>query len=216
MGREYLPDDGQEIALSEALADYLERVNSGNAPELEVFSAEYPELGQELRQSLAILNIPRQAATVQPNLDEAWNKFRARVFTGESAKTASLGSYVQQAVESQDRDLKAAALSRETLEAMKTDATPAHDLKNYNINDYAAFARRYGVKDAAFPRLLKWLKKLANNLSAPMSSPSRGMAFARPLDRPTDLTEEELRQALTKNQPDDDEKTEGRTEDAKD
>ena len=53
------------------------------------------------------------------------------------------------------------------------------ELKGYQLNDYAALARRYGVKDSAFPRMLRWLKGLGKSFAFPSLNTSSGMVFAR-------------------------------------
>jgi|GEM_PF-1988017 len=210
MGSDYIQDSSEiklsdkDLALAEALGDYLERRNSGQALEIGAFIQEYPSISEDLAHSLALLEIPRKVTAVAPDMEAAWKVFRARVFTGEQAKTASLGNYVQQALEVKDRDLTAAALSSETLVAMQNDPTSLQDLKGYDLNDYAALARRYGVKDTAFPKLLKWLKNVTKNFGLPAPNQARGMAFARPEQRQRGLTEAEIAQALEQEQAKDD------------
>ncbi len=71
-------------------------------------------------------------------------------------------------------------MPKNTLEAIQADATPLEQLKGYKLNDYAALAKRYGIKDNLFPRMLKWLKGLGKNLALPQSQMGgRGMVFAR-------------------------------------
>jgi hypothetical protein len=206
MGRDFIQDSSEtilsdkDLALAEALGDYLERRNSGQVPEIGAFLQEYPSISEDLAHSLALLEIPRKVVAVELDVEAAWKVFRARVFTGEQAKAASLGSYVQQALEVKDRDLTAAALSPETLAAMQTDQTPVQDLKGYDLNDYATLARRYGVKDAAFPKLLKWLKNVTKSFGLPAVNQGRGMAFARAEQRKRGVTEAEIAQVLEQEQ----------------
>lgn len=206
MGRDFIQDGSEtvlshkDLALAEALGDYLERRNSGQALEIGSFIREYPAISEDLAHSLALLEIPRKVSTIEPDVEAAWKVFRARVFTGEQAKAASLGSYVQQALEVKDRDLAAASLSSETLTAMQDDQTSLQDLKSYDLNDYAALARRYGIKDTAFPKLLKWLKNVTKNFGMPASSPARGLAFGRAEQRKRGVTEAEIAQALEQEQ----------------
>jgi hypothetical protein len=187
---------GQEMALAGAVADYLERRNNGQQVEISAFVAEYPALAPELKEWLGLFVLPVRTPT--PSVEAAWDKFKARVFTGETVKSPSLGDYVRQV--SSSNELAAAGFSPEAAEAIKKDPTPVGDLKNYDLPAYAALARRYGVKDAAFPRLLKWLKGLAHGFSSSSgNTPMRGMAFARDAEtRQPELTREEVSKALKK------------------
>lgn len=180
---------------SEALAAYLEQRN-GEA----VSPVAFQDFSDEdLRGALALLQLADKAAKMQPDINLAWHNFRAKSFDSAALATdpASLGGYVSGALETEQAlALKQSGLPRETLEALRSDQTPLNELKDFELADYAALAKRYGVKDALFPRMLKWLKGLGKNFAAPNlglgGSMQRGMAFAREKDYEQRVSEEYL------------------------
>ena len=96
-----------------------------------------------------------------------------------------------------DRELKSIGLPDPTLRAMSQDATPLAAFQSYNFDDYAQLAKRYGVKNDLFPRVLKWIKKLGKSLSMPSgASFGSGVVFAREEEHNRSLSEAELAQAL--------------------
>lgn len=191
--KEFLKAD--ELAMAEAITAFIEELNNGQIPDPASFARNYPNAQQsELEMSLRLLAAPRKAS-VTPDVNTAWQNFSARVFTVPATETVSLGNYVAQALDQKDPELTASKLSVAALEAMKQDDTPLTALRGYQLNDYADLAKRYGVKDAAFPRMLKWLKNAAKSFS---SNPGalRGVAFARPAERQQELSEKEIAAAL--------------------
>lgn len=198
-GKRFQPHEEQfnadELAMSEAIAAYLEELNSGTPLEVSAFAGRYPHINQaELEKSLKLFAIPRQPIAM-PDVNTAWQKFSAKNFKLVNQPSMSLGNYVQQAIDTGDNVLAAAKLPSASLEALKQDPTPVSALRNYELGDYAALAKRYGVKDALFPRLLKWLKGVGKTMTMP-ATPARGMVYARPTDRQQYLTEQDIEQAL--------------------
>jgi hypothetical protein len=202
MGRGELPGDEQTISEREesvalAVAEFLAKRNEGQPIEIDAFASQYPELEVELHEWLGLFEIPVLAGRTMPDRGKAWEKFKTKVFTGEIVASPSLGEYVQQSSALNAGELAGSGLSPEVVEALKKDATPLNDLKNYGLADYAALAKRYGVKDAAFPRMLKWLKNAVKSLSAPATPTMRGMVFARDSEtRTQNLSEAEILEAL--------------------
>ncbi|HEX2914263.1 MAG TPA: hypothetical protein VH186_25920 [Chloroflexia bacterium] len=196
----YPVDNGDEVApeLNEALAAYFEGANGGDVsrePE-DIISKSSSAVQAEWQQFQALLQAPAKAA---PSLDSAWQRFRVRAFeVAPVTQPESLGIYVSEALNKNEQAaISDSGLNRATLEALKNDPTPVAAMKDYQLNDYVALARRYGVKDSAFPRVLKWLKGLAKSLSAPSYGGSRGMVFAREDEkREQGLSETELAQQL--------------------
>ena len=162
-----MSDDEVTPEMREAVAMYLEATNRGETPT--VFGQ-----SEEWQRAVALLNLPKQAAKRGTNVEMAWQYFQARHFE-VATQEASLGNYI--AHQNDKEMLKESGLSKPTLEALKNDPTPIRDLKGYELNDYAALARRYGVKDNAFPRMLKWLKSVGKSFMSP--SMSGGMVYAR-------------------------------------
>ncbi len=194
--------DDEEITpeIQEALAAYFEQMNGAETTsDPAVLLASMPsEVLAQWQQAMALLSVPQRAALQTMSVETAWQSFRARAFTPASVQQASLGGYVAETLaHSEQTALKESGLSRPTLEALKSDPTPLNELKGYKLNDYAALARRYGVEDSLFPRMLKWLKGLGNKLSVSSPGAPRGMVFARDEEphQPT-LTETELAQHL--------------------
>jgi hypothetical protein len=195
----------EETAMAEALAEYLEQMNNGSTPDAKTFVAQYHHLNQqELLASLSLLALPRKP--VKLNVDSAWQNFKAKNFV-HAVQPVSLGNYVQKALDSGDAEL--AKLPQASLEALKQDQTPISDLKDYELKDYAALAKRYGVKDSLFPRMLKWMKGVAKNVSNAAQAtmtPKAQYGFARPTDRQRDLSESEIAEALEEDKEQDKEK----------
>jgi hypothetical protein len=192
----------EETAMADALAAYLEQLNLNNGaiPDAKMFAAQYAGVNQtELLESLNLLAMPRKP--LKPDVNSAWLKFSAKNFAS-AHQTASLGNYVQSAIATNDADLSAAKIPQASLEAMKQDQTPLAALKDYELKDYADLAKRYGVKDALFPRLLKWLKNVGKSMSNPQfgASPRAQFGFARQEDRQPDLTGQEIEKALEEDQ----------------
>lgn len=189
--------------LADALATYFEHKNSGEKIDTVAFVQAYPNIKLELSQALNILQLPEQVAPSQPDVKEAWQRFKTEVFNGQTAKATqtapdSLGSYVAQALVQNDVELKNSGLARPTLVAMSQDATPLSEFQNYKFDDYAQLAKRYGVKNELFPRVLKWFKGLSKSLGAgPKTSFGRaGAMFAREEGFQRDISEAQLTQAL--------------------
>src|SRR5262249_31656384 len=145
--------------------------------------------------TVALLQMPQRTSQAKPSVDTAWQRFRAKAFEG-ATESVSLGGYVAQ---NEQDVIQESGLPSTTLEALKADPTPLSELKGYQINDYANLARRYGVEDSLFPRMLKWLKGLGKSLTAPSSGAMRGMVFARDEEpRQPGLSETELSEELSK------------------
>lgn len=190
------PDEPVEARFSEALAAYFEQRNGeASAPVVDASD-------EETRAALALLQLPEKAAKIRPDVNMAWQNFRVKAFGLEAvADPARLGGYVSNVLETgHNQAVKDSGLPRETLEALRSDPTPLQELKDFELADYAALAKRYGVKDALFPRMLKWLKGLGKNFSAPNlglgGSMQRGMAFAREKDYEQRVSEEFLAEEL--------------------
>jgi hypothetical protein len=193
-------DDEGEVApaMREALAQYFEQLNSGEADPTVGLETTSPEALADWQHTLALLQLPQRLNQQPPSVDAAWQRFRARVFDQTATQSVNLGSYVAQ---NEQLVIQESGLPQPTLEALKADPTPLSDLKNYQVKDYAALARRYDVEDSLFPRMLKWLKGLGKNLVAPSSGPVRGMVFARDDEpRQPGLKEHELAEELDKQQ----------------
>ncbi len=171
--------------LSERLAEYLEGLNTGQTVPVALMDGD-----EEWTRLTGLLQTPRRmtlAAATLP-VESAWQSFRMRAFEVKpalqpevQAQDNSLGSYVAQALAANEQaTLNESGLPKNTLEAFQVDATPLAQLKGYKLDDYAALAKRYGIKDNLFPRMLKWLKGLGKNLALPASQlGGRGMVFAR-------------------------------------
>jgi hypothetical protein len=196
-------DDDSEVApeMREALAMYFEKLNGGEVdPAVEpaaLLANGQPETQTEWQRTMALLQMPQRYSQIGPSVDTAWQRFRTRAFDGATAaETVSLGGYVAQ---NEQNVIDESGLPSTTLEALKADPTPLSELKGYRINDYADLARRYGVEDSLFPRMLKWLKGLGKGLTAPSSGSMRGMVFARDEEaRQPGLSEAELSEELDK------------------
>ena len=184
----------------EALAAYFESLNSPNRHE-EPLARSVAGLGPQVE---ALLEIPRRLERQEPDVNSAWQRFQQRNFSQTASD--SLGRYVSQALaQNETSAIAESGLPKDTLEAIKSDATSMEVLKGYQLTDYAALARRYGVKDSAFPRMLRWLKGLGKSLSFPALNTSSGMVFAREEEvRHQGLNEAELAEQLEK--PEDTEK----------
>lgn len=174
------PDGEPEAEISnrfsEAVAAYFEQRNGETVAEFTIA----PET-DDLRRALALFQVTERAYQDRPDVNTAWQMFRAKAFVPVAVPEAgSLGSFVNETLEAVEA-VKASGLSRETLEALRQDKTPLTELKDFELADYAAMAKRYGVKDTVFPRMLKWLKGLGKNFAAPSfgGGMQRGMMFAR-------------------------------------
>ena len=205
MSDNHSPAAGEDVTaeLSERLAEYLEGVNSG-----QTVTAAKIAGNEEWQRISALLEIPGRSApsVARTPVDSAWNNFRLRAFDLKPAaqlEANSLGSYVTRQLEKDEKAaLSESGLSKNTLEAFKTDATPLDQLKGYGLNEYAALAKRHGVKDSGFPRMLKWLKSLGKNFALPQGQPGRGMVFARDEEaRQPGLDEAQLAEQLEQIQP---------------
>jgi hypothetical protein len=194
------PSDEENLGVTpefrEALAVYFERKNG---------SLETVETNARLSQPVAaLLALPERLGRQTPDVDAAWQRFQQRAFSPASrpAASLSLGSYVSQALtQSEASTVVESGLPKATLEAISADSTSLDELKGYQLNDYAALARRYGVKDSAFPRMLRWLKGLGKSFALPALGSSGGMVFAREEEvRQPGLSEAELAEKL-ENQP---------------
>ena len=183
--------------MADALAVYFERKNSGEKLDAAAFVQDWPNIKTELGRAINLLQLPER--TPQLSTQEAWQRFKGVVFTGQTAPaTDSLGSYVAQALVTNDASLKNTGLPRATLEAMSQDATPLAAFQNYQFDDYAQLAKRYGVKDNLFPRVLKWFKGVGKSLNLKTNAGfgNGGLVFARPEDSKAALSEAELAQAV--------------------
>lgn len=172
------PEAEVSSRFSEAVAAYFEQRNGETLSEA---FATADETDEELRRAVALLQLTERAGQAQPDVNNAWQMFRAKAFVPVAAPEAgSLGNYVTETLDAAEA-VKASGLPREALEALRQDRTPLAELKDFELADYAAMAKRYGVKDAVFPRMLKWLKGLGKNFAAPSlgGGMSRGMVFAR-------------------------------------
>jgi hypothetical protein len=187
--------NNEELAMADAIAEYLEQMNTGTLPDAKSFAARYTNLNQtDLVASLNLLGLPRQ--TIKPDVNGAWLKFSSKNFN-PAYQPLSLGSYIQQALNSGDKEL--AKLPHASLEALKQDQTPISALKDYELRDYAALAKRYGVKDSLFPRMLKWLKGVAKTVSTGTQislTPRAQFGFARQTERDIQLNEAEIDEAV--------------------
>lgn len=204
-------EDSLEVSpeFQEALAVYLERVNSAEVTSEVMAFASNSETGLG-PQVEALLEIPRRLERQTPDVNAAWQRFQQRAFSHATVSqevSVSLGRYVSQALDQNEASaIVESGLPKATLEAIKADSTSIEELKGYQLNDYAALARRYGVKDSAFPRMLRWLKGLGKSFAFPSMNPSSGMVFAREEEvRRQGLNEAELVEQLE--QPDDTEKS---------
>lgn len=193
----------------EALAVYFERLNGPGEAESSQAAARFSSPDPQLEGVQALLELPDRLARQTPAVDSAWQRFQQRAFSRTAqtqAAEASLGGYVSQALaQSEASTVVESGLPKATLEAIQADSTTLDELKGYQLNDYAALARRYGVKDSAFPRMLRWLKGLGKSLAFPSAGPVGGMVFAREEEvRQPGLKEAELAEQLE--QPEDTEK----------
>lgn len=192
-------EDNVSPEFQEALAVYFDRLNGENSSEAVALSARTETgLGSQVE---ALLEIPRRLERRSPGTDAAWQRFQKRNFSpGAATQQESLGRYVSQALDqNESAAVVESGLSKSTLEAIKSDATSMEDLKGYQLNDYAALARRYGVKDSAFPRMLRWLKGLGKSFALPSLNSSAGMVFAREEEaRKQGLSEAELAEQIEK------------------
>jgi hypothetical protein len=197
------PSDEENLGVTpefrEALAVYFERKNG---------SLETVETAARLSQPVvALLALPERWGHQTPNVDAAWQRFQQRAFSPatQQAASLSLGGYVSQALtQSEASTVVESGLPKATLEAITADSTSLDELKGYQLNDYADLARRYGVKDSAFPRMLRWLKGLGKSFALPSLGSSGGMVFAREEEvRQPGLSEAELAELSEKleNQP---------------
>lgn len=192
------PNQEQNAQLADALANYFERKNSGEQINTVAYVQTYPQIQTELSRAINVLQIPDKAAKSQPNTKAAWRRFKTEVFTGQTVNVTapeSLGTYVAQAIQQNDRELKSTGLPQITLEALSHDATPLTEFQNYKFDDYAQLAKRYGVKNELFPHVLKWFKGLSKSLSL---NPGGGnsFVFAREEDFKRELSESDLVDAL--------------------
>lgn len=190
-------DDEVNPQMQEAIAAYFEQQNGGPVADLSTLLN--TEAQVEWQRTVTLLEVPKrvaQSAISTAAMESAWQKFRVQAFDVPPLAQVSLGGYVAQAMaQSEQTTLNESGLARPTLEALKADPTPISELKDYELNDYAALARRYGVKDTAFPRMLKWLKSLGKNFAFPSlnANPGRGMVFAREDEpRQPGMSEQEL------------------------
>jgi hypothetical protein len=183
---------------SEAIAAYLEQRNDENNSNV---AFEAAENDPELRRAVALFKVTERAENDQPDVNSAWQKFKAQAFVPVAQTVAvegSLGYYVAEALATGEAE-KATGVPREALEALRQDETPLTELKDFELADYAALAKRHGVKDPVFPRMLKWLKGLGKNFAAPSfggSNFAAGMTFARQEDYEMRVSEAHLAQEL--------------------
>jgi hypothetical protein len=192
-------EDNITPEFQEALAVYFERLNGEGSSEVVALSARTEVgLGTQVE---ALLEIPRRLERRSVGADVAWQRFQKRNFSPVAeAQKDSLGRYVSQALDqNESAAVVESGLSKSILEAIKSDATSMEELKGYQLNDYAALARRYDVKDSAFPRMLRWLKGLGKSFAMPSLNPSAGMVFAREEEiRQQGLSEAELAEQIEK------------------
>jgi hypothetical protein len=180
----------------EALAVYFERLNGAEGSGDIV--ANSASLDPQVEALLGLLGRLKPRSS---DVDSAWMRFKQRSFSPAVAtqeNTASLGHYVSQALDQNEASaISESGLSKSTLEAIKADRTSMDDLRGYQLNDYANLARQYGVKDSAFPRMLRWLKGLGKSLTLPSFGTSGSMVFAREEEaRRQGLSEAELAEHL--------------------
>lgn len=201
---------GVTSEFQEALAVYFECLNGAESSSEAVAGSANLE-----PQVDALLSLPGRLKPRSSDVDGAWMRFKQRSFSPVAATqkdTASLGLYVSQALDRNEASaISESGLSKSTLEAIKADRTSMDELRGYQLNDYANLARRYGVKDSAFPRMLRWLKGLGKSLALPSFNPSGSMVFAREEEvRRQGLSEAELAGQLEESekpeQPEDTEK----------
>ena len=201
---------GVTSEFQEALAVYFENLN--NADSSSDVVAKSTRLDPQVE---ALLGLPGRLKSRSSDVDGAWMRFKQRSFSPASAtqeNTVNLGLYVSQALDQNEASaISESGLSKSTLEAIKADQTSMEELRGYQLNDYANLARRYGVKDSAFPRMLRWLKGLGKSLTLPSFNTSAGMVFAREEEvRRQGLSEAELSEHLEQSekaeQPEDTEK----------
>lgn len=196
---------GVTSAFQETLAVYFERLNDAGSSSDVIAKSTSLEPQVE-----TLLALPGRLKPRPSDVDSAWMRFKQRSFSAtvetQEAAAASLGRYVSQAlVQNEASAIVESGLSKSTLEAIKADQTSMDELRGYQLNDYADLARRYGVKDSAFPRMLRWLKGLGKSFSMPSFNTSGGMVFAREEEvRRQGLDEAELAEQLE--QPEDTEK----------
>ena len=187
------PEEEINPQMQEALAAYFEARNGGQVSKTPTEWLSVAQLA-EWQQAQALLEIPGRALETRPSVEMAWQSFRSRSF---AVTPDSLGNYVTNALaQAEQTTLKESGLSKATLEALRADPTPIEKLKNYELDDYAALARRYEVKDSTFPRMLKWLKALGKSLTLPTTGSTRGMVFAREDEPRQGLSEAELLASL--------------------
>ncbi len=166
---------------SEFVAKYFEQKNNGASPAELANLMQSANTDEELRRVVGLIKLTEKAAQDKTDIDKAWQSFRARTFKAAPATAkVNLGNYVSETLASGEA-VKVSGLPRETLEALRQDNTPLTELKDFELADYAALAKRYGVKDTLFPRMLKWLKGLGKSFAAPTTfGPSRPtLRFAR-------------------------------------
>jgi hypothetical protein len=181
----------------EALAVYFEHLNGAeDAGEAAVSNSASLEPQME-----ALLGLPGRLTPRSSDVNSAWMRFKQRSFSPTlvaQENKASLGHYVSQALDQNEASaISESGLSKTTLEAIKADGTSMDELRGYQLNDYASLARRYGVKDSAFPRMLRWLKGLGKSLTLPSFGTSGSMVFAREEEaRRQGLSEVELAEHL--------------------
>ncbi|MBN9389277.1 MAG: hypothetical protein J0I20_14710 [Chloroflexi bacterium] len=180
----------------EALAVYFERLNGPEGSGKVI--ANSASLDPQVE---SLLGLPGRLKPRSSDVDSAWMRFKQRSFSPAvvaQENTASLGHYVSQALDQNEASaITESGLSKSTLEAIKADRTSMDELRGYQLNDYANLARQYGVKDSAFPRMLRWLKGLGKSLTLPSFGSSGSMVFAREEEaRRQGLSEAELAEHL--------------------
>ncbi len=187
---------GVTSEFQEALAVYFEQFNAAGTTGDRVAKSASLE-----PQVAALLALPGRLKPQPSDVDSAWMRFKQRSFTavGETQEaSASLGRYISQVLDQNEASaIVESGLPKSTLEAIKADQTSMDELRGYQLNDYANLARRYGVKDSAFPRMLRWLKGLGKSFTLPSLNTSGGMVFAREEEvRRQGLNEAELAERL--------------------
>ncbi len=205
LNRDKMASNEAEPEVSEqfvaAITGYFEEKNGFNKSKVAFKITE--NSGEEIRQALALLEVPERLSPAHPDVDGAWQRFRVEAFDLKPAQTAveakSLGLYVSEALSAGEAS-RQSGLPEKTLEALRRDGTALADLKNFELADYAALAKRYGVKDTLFPRMLKWLKGLSKNLGTSSFGgagfSSRSMVFAREDEYKQGINEEYLAEEL--------------------
>jgi len=159
------PGEEPEARFGEKLAAYFEQRNANETENKDIAPA--LDGDEELKRALALVRLTDKARQDRPDIEKAWQTFKARAFVPAAAPAVnSLGYYVAEELAGGQLS-KTSGLPRETLEALQQDQTPLARLKDFELADYAALAKRYEVKDTLFPRMLKWLKGLGKNFSAP-------------------------------------------------